>query len=185
MWRRKYCFLGVYFCIIAVLELVGSITAILIMNNLFLDYIYIPASFALLSLYLSKQHEQGVQYLTIVCILAFFALQLYKALDEKGYERFNSVGSYIDGVFMICYSMWNLRFLIKQKNILGRLRLNPDFWFTITIFNLAFLDLVISVLSDSSYASGSDVVLYALFISRNLLKAILLYGYYKGIKLLR
>ena len=182
---NKYLIIGIYFCFIAFMELIGSITAVLLSNNLFLDYIYIPVSFALLSLYLSRQHtSKRILHITVAVIFLFCFVQLFKAFDEKGYQKFNSIGAYIDTMIMLGYSLTNLSLLFLHRSASQKLRKNADFWFTITIFSSSFLDLIISILSDTSYAAGSDSVLYALFIFRNFFKTFLLIGFQKGIKLL-
>jgi hypothetical protein len=47
------------------------------------------------------------------------------------------------------------------------------------------MGLMTTVLTDVSYAAGSDMVLYILFISENLIDVGIYWGYYRAIKLLR
>ncbi len=186
MWRNRYVFLAINFVYSAILELFSSITAILNFNNLFLDHLYMPAAFALKTLYLNGEHQsKRIHYFSYVAIIGFILLQIFVAFDHSGYKSFNAIGSYCSSLFLIVYSFLNLTKLFKEKNAGKLLRLNPDFWFTATIFCRSVFSFVTAILDESSYEANNELVLYVLFTSENFVKAILYLGYYRGIKLMQ
>ncbi len=186
MWRGRYLFLGVSFVYLALLELISSVTAIFNINNLFLDHLYVPVAFILKTLYLNGEHQsKKVHYVTYLIILIFILLQIYVAFDGAGYKKFNAVGSYGSELFFLIYSFFNLTKLFREKNYATKLRLNPNFWFTITIFCRAGFGFVTSILDELSYEANNDTVLFVLFTSENFIKAGLYFGYFRGIKLLK
>lgn len=186
MWKGRYLFLAINFAYLALLELVSSVTAIFNINNLFLDYLYIPVAFILKTLYLNGEHQsKKVHYVTYFVILAFVLLQIFIAFDNEGYKKFNAVGSYGSEVFFLIYSFFNLTKLFREKTYTKKLRLNPNFWFTMTIFCRAGFGFVSAILDELSYEANNDMVLFVLFTTENFIKAAFYFGYFRGMKLLR
>lgn len=185
IWKGRYLFLAINFMYSALIELFSSITALLNFNNLFLDYLYVPAAFALKTLYLNGEHKskKGLRFTYLVIVL-FALAQAYKALNAEGYKEYNAIGAYGSTAFLLTYSLFNLTFLFKERIYQQKLRLNPNFWFTATIFCRSFLGLIMTFLDATSYVASSEMVLYVLFISENFIKAVFYFGYYRGIKLL-
>ena len=179
IWKGKYVFLGIWFVCLAITELVSSITAVLAINNLFLDYYYGSISFGMKTLYLSRQYKQKwIHWLGYICVAIFVFLQIYKAYFKAEYNVFNAFGAYSSTIFFLIFSIINLNFLFRKKNYAYKLRSNPDLWFTVTLFCFSSLGLIISVLATAQ----SENVLYALYISENFIKVFLYFGYYRGIK---
>ena len=186
MWRNRYLFLAINFVYSAILEVFSSITAILNFNNLFLDYLYMPVAFVLKTLYLNGEYQsKKVYYFSYIVIFCFVVLQFFVAFDDLGYKKFNAIGSYCSSLFFIVYSFLNLTKLFKEKSATTSLRLNPDFWFTATIFCRSVFSFVTAILDESSYEANNELVLYVLFTSENFVKAGLYLGYYRGIKLMQ
>lgn len=186
MWRGRYLFLALNFVYLALLELISSVTAIFNINNLFLDHLYVPIAFILKTLYLNGEHKsRKVRYVTYLIIFIFVLLQIYVAFNDAGYKKFNAEGSYGSELFFLIYSFMNLTMLFREKTYTKKLRLNPNFWFTMTIFCRAGFGLVTSILDESSYEANNDMVLFVLFTSENFIKSGLYFGYFRGIKLLR
>ncbi len=186
MWRGRYLHLAVNFVYLALLELISSVTAIFNINNLFLDHLYVPVAFILKTFYLNGEYQfKKVHYFTYLIIFIFVLLQIYVAFDGAGYKKFNAVGSYGSELFFVIYSFFNLTKLFREKTYTKKLRLNPNFWFTMTIFCRAGFGFVTSILDELSYEANNDMVLFVLFTSENFIKAGLYFGYFRGIKLLR
>ncbi len=186
MWQGKYVFLGILFCYNAVSDIFSIITSLLLTNNLFLEYILAPTHFTLKALYLRDFHKNKiVRWGVILLIIVYVSLNIFTAFYKDGYKSMNTVSMIINRVFFILFTVWNLTLMFKNKGISGKLRQNPDFWFTAAMLCFALRGLVFTIVTDVSYSAGSDLVLYAVFISENLIYVFLLYGYFKGIKLLR
>lgn len=184
LWQGRHMFIGAYMCWLAIANLTSGITALFNINNLFIEHI--PVSFVLKALYLKGQHKsQKVHYFTYLSIIIYVFAQIYKAFDHEGYKQMNALGAYSGYPFIIIYTVWNLTILFREKPASQILRKNADFWFTATMFCLAFFSLVSTILDDISYVANSNMVLYVLFISENFINSFLFYGYYRGIKLLR
>jgi hypothetical protein len=185
IWRGKYIFLGLLFCILAAMETAIALLSNFRYNTFHLNFVYIIFEFCLLILYLGWQPTtKHAKTGAIIIVLVFIFFQIYQALDKEAYKKYDSLGIYINtSVLMLC-SIANLTVMITQKLLYGSLRGAPDFWFTLAIFFLNFLDLFIYILAEVTYDSQSDRVFFMLYISRNIFKSIILYGYYKGIKLL-
>jgi hypothetical protein len=186
MWQGKYIYVGLEICFVAVCNIISSITAILLMNNHFIDYLYVPVVFTLKALYLRSQHSnswirRGVLFF-ISCIII---INIINAVYKDGYKQINTIGAFMNTAFFLIFTVGNLTLMFKNKGNLNKLRQNPDFWFTASMFCFAFMGLMTTILTDVSYAAGSDLVLYILFISENLIDVGIFYGYYRAIKLLR
>ncbi len=183
VWKGRYKYLALNFCAIFLLELIAAITALLLTNNMFVDYFYVTIEFSLLMLYLKGQYKAKVVHLAVILIVfAFIALQIYKALDMKMYKFFDAQSLYINIGILFIFSLVNLTVLIRNDMPNTKLRNSPDFWFTATLFCACFLDFFVSILGESVYASGSALVFYLIYIFRNFVYASLFYGYYRGMK---
>lgn len=186
MWKGRYLFLAINFAYLALLELVSSVTAIFNINNLFLDHLYIPVAFILKTLYLNGEHQKkNIHYATYFLMLVFVVLQFFVAFDDAGYTKFNAIGSYGSELFFLIYSFFNLTKLFREKTYTKKLRLNPNFWFTATIFCRAGFGFMTAILDELSYEANNDTVLFFLFTTENFIKAGLYFGYFRGMKLLR
>jgi hypothetical protein len=177
MWQGKYLFLAIYLCFNALSDIVSSVTAMLLVNNLFMSNIVSPLNFTLKALFLREQHRN--QYIVFVGINIINSFYLDK------FKEISTISLIINRSFFLIFTAWNLTLMFKNKGNLNKLRQNPDFWFTATMFCFAFMGLMTTILTDVSYAAGSDLVLYILFISENLIDVGIYYGYYRAIKLLR
>jgi hypothetical protein len=185
IWNGKYLFLGLLFCILAVLETAVALLSNFRYNTFYLNFVYVIFEFCLLILYLGwqlkiKHSKTGA----IAIVLVFVFFQIYQAVDKEAYKKYDSLGIYINTSMLMLFSISNLTIMFTKKSLSGNLRGAPDFWFTTTIFFLNFLDLFIYILTEVTYDSKSDRVFFMLYISRNVFKSLILYGYYKGIKLL-
>ena len=186
MWQGKYLFLVIYLCFNAFSDVVSSITAIMLVNNLFLSNITSPLNFTLKALFLREQHRnQYVRLGVIFIIIVFVGINIINSFYLGKFKEISTIGLIINRSFFLIFTVWNLTLMFKNKGNLNRLRQNPDFWFTATMFCFAFMGLMTTILTDVSYAAGSEMVLYVLFISENVINASIFYGYYRAIKLLR
>jgi hypothetical protein len=188
LWKEKYVYIGILLCFVAFADLISSITALLLSNNLFIEYFRGPIVFSLKAFYLREQHKnKGIRIIMVWIILILIAFQIYIAFDHEAYREFNAnaIGVYSISIFFLLFTIWNLTLLFKGKSVSRKLRNTPDFWFTATMFCFTFLGTIITILADTSYAADSDIVLYILFVFENFLKVILYFGYYKAIKLLK
>ncbi len=186
MWQGRYVFMSIYFCVGAFFEIISSITAILLINNLFLSNILSPLNFTLKALYLREQNgNKYIRWGVILVIGVFVGLNIFNSLYLNKFKEINTIGMIINRAFFIFFTVWNLTSMFKNKVFTGKLRQNPDFWITATMFCFAFWGLISTVITDVSYEAKSDLVLYFVLISENLINALLFYGYFKGVKLLR
>jgi hypothetical protein len=186
MWQGKYIFLAIYLCFNAFSDIVSSVTAMLMVNNLFMTNILSPLNFTLKALFLREQHRnQYVRLGVIFIIIVFVSINIINSFYLDKFKEINILGLIINRSFFLIFTVWNLTLMFKNKGNLNKLRQNPDFWFTATMFCFAFMGLMTTILTDVSYAAGSDLVLYILFISENLIDVGIYYGYYRAIKLLR
>jgi hypothetical protein len=186
IWKGRYKYLASNFILAAILSFVSSLQAIFLINNLWADYLYVPLAFIFKALYLKGEHKnRQIKWLIDLSILLFLVFQIIKYFKLDHLNEFNSLGYYGGSPYFVILSLYNLRLLFRQKKPQNNLRLNPDFWFTATIFCRSFLDIIFTIFDDITYAaSPSDNVFYALFIFENLIRTILYFGYYKGLKLL-
>jgi hypothetical protein len=186
MWQGKYIFMAIYLCFNAFSDTVSSVTAIFLLNNLFLSNIVSPLNFTLKALFLREQHRnQYVRWGVIFIIAVFVGINIINSFYLDKFKEISTLGLIINRSFFLIFTVWNLTLMFKNRSNLNKLRQNPDFWFTATMFCFAFMGLMTTILTDVSYAAGSDMVLYVLFISENLIDVIIYWGYYRAIKLLR
>jgi hypothetical protein len=186
MWQGKYLFMAIYLCFNAFSDIVSSVTAMLIVNNLFMSNIVSPLNFTLKALFLREQHRnQYVRWGVIFIIIVFVGINIINSFYLDKFKEINTFGLIINRSFFLIFTVWNLTLMFKNKGNLNKLRQSPDFWFTATMFCFAFMGLMTTILTDVSYAAGSDLVLYILFISENLIDVGIYWGYYRAIKLLR
>jgi hypothetical protein len=186
MWQGKYLFLAIYLCFNALSDIVSSVTAMLLVNNLFMSNIVSPLNFTLKALFLREQHRnQYVRLGVIFIIIVFVGINILNSFYLGKFKEISTISLIINRSFFLIFTVWNLTLMFKNKGNLNKLRQNPDFWFTATMFCFAFMGLMTTILTDVSYAAGSDMVLYVLFISENLIDVGIYYGYYRAIKLLR
>jgi hypothetical protein len=186
MWQGKYLFMAIYLCFNAFSDIVSLITATLSVNNLFLSNIVSPMNFTMKALFLREQHRNKyARFGVIFIIIIFVSLNIFNSFYLNKFKEINTLGLIINRGFFLIFTVWNLTFLFKNKAQSTKLRQNPDFWFTATMFCFAFMGLMTTVLTDVSYTAGNDMVLYVLFISENLIDVGIYYGYYRAIKLLK
>lgn len=186
MWRGKYVFIAILLCFAAFVNVVSSVTAILMLNNLFLTYILAPVNFTLKALYLREQHpNKAIRWGVILLIMLYVFINMVKAIYNDGYKEMNTLGVFINRSFFIVFTLWNLTLLFKNTKSINKLRQNPDFWFTATMLCFAFFGIASTIITDVSYSARSNLVLYIVFISENLIDVFIYYGYYRGMKLLR
>jgi hypothetical protein len=185
MWQGKYIFMAIYLCFNAFSDIVSSVTAMLMVNNLFMSNIVSPLNFTLKALFLREQHRnQYVRLGVIFMIIVFVSINILNSFYLDKFKEISTIGLIINRTFFLVFTVWNLTLMFRNKGNLNKLRQNPDFWFTATMFCFAFMGLMTTILTDVSYAAGSDMVLYILFISENLIDVAIYWGYYRAIKLL-
>ena len=185
VWRYPYALLGTYLCIIAVLEVVMAILDIVSDNNFHINFLYITLEFPLIILYLNSVFESRVvKQLSLMLTIAFLLFQLYRFVDDSAHLYFDMMSVVINTSIIILYALGALSWLFR-KNPAITLRKTADFWFAATIFCLNIIDLIIFIMIDVTYDAMSEDVYLMLQIMRNLLKAVLFYGYWRGIKLVR
>lgn len=186
MWTRKYVFLALNLSISAFLELAMAVTAELLVNNLFIDYLFVPVDFTLVMLYLSSFHQsKKVSLATFSIIVLFILFQIVKAVDENGYLELNTLGAYVNSLVVFLFSFWNLSILFKRKNFPDQLRRDPNLWFTGTILAICFVDFATTVLASVTYADGNADAFFRLYIPRNIIYLFLLSGYGNGLRLIK
>jgi hypothetical protein len=186
MWQGKYIFMAIYLCFNAFSDIVSSITAIFFLNNLFISNIVSPLNFTLKALFLREQHRNKYVRLSVIFIIIIFVgINILNSFYLDKFKEINTLGLIINRSFFLIFTVWNLTLMFRNRSNLNKLRQNPDFWFTATMFCFAFMGLMTTILTDVSYAAGSDMVLYVLFISENLIDVGIYWGYYRAIKLLR
>jgi hypothetical protein len=186
MWQGKYIFMAIYLCFNAFSDIVSSITAIFFLNNLFISNIVSPLNFTLKALFLREQlRNKYVRLSVIFIIIIFVGINILNSFYLDKFKEINTLGLIINRSFFLIFTVWNLTLMFRNRSNLNKLRQNPDFWFTATMFCFAFMGLMTTILTDVSYAAGSDMVLYVLFISENLIDVGIYWGYYRAIKLLR
>jgi hypothetical protein len=185
MWQGKYVFMAIYLCFNAFSDIVSSITALLLVNNLFMSNIVSPMNFTMKALFLREQHRNKYVRLSVIfIIIVFVGINVFNSFYLNKFKEINTIGLVINRTFFLVFTVWNLTLMFRNKGNLNKLRQNPDFWFTATMFCFAFMGLMTTILTDVSYAAGSDMVLYILFISENLIDVAIYWGYYRAIKLL-
>jgi hypothetical protein len=186
MWKGKYLFLGILFWIYAISNVLSGITALLLINNLFLEHFTVPASFALKGLYLREQNKNHwIRNTMLIIMTLFVAISVFLTFYKDGYKEISTLSVIISKSFFILFTILNLTLLFKNKPEATKLRQNPDFWFTATMLAFAFFGLISSIIIDISYEAGSDNVLYAIFISENFITIFIYCGYFKAMKLLK
>ncbi|MEY4540628.1 MAG: hypothetical protein RLZZ306_2385 [Bacteroidota bacterium] len=186
MWQGKYIFIAIYLCFNAFSDIVSLITATLSVNNLFLSNIVSPMNFTMKALFLrEQQRNQFVRLGVILIIIVFVSINIINSFYLNKFKEISTIGLIINRSFFLIFTVRNLTLMFRNRSNLNKLRQNPDFWFTATMFCFAFMGLMTTVLTDVSYAAGSDMVLYILFISENLIDVGIYWGYYRAIKLLR
>jgi hypothetical protein len=185
MWKGKYLYLGALFWIYAVTNIFSGITALLLINNLFLEHIAAPVSFVLKGLYLREPNKNlWIRNTMLIMITVFVVISIFLTFYKNGYKEISTLSSIISRSFFMIFTVSNLTLLFKNKPEATKLRLSPDFWFTATMLAFAFFGLISSIVVDISYTAGSDNVLYAIFITENLINIFIYCGYFKAIKLL-
>jgi hypothetical protein len=185
MWKGKYFYLGILFWIYAISNLISGVTALFLINNLFLEHFTVPASFVLKGLYLREQNKNHwIRNAMLIIMTVFVAISVFLTFYKDGYKEISTISAIISRSFFILFTILNLTILFKNKPEASKLRQNPDFWFTATMLAFAFFGLISSIIIDISYEAGSDNVLYAIFISENLINILIYYGYFKAMKLL-
>jgi len=185
MWQGKYIFMAIYLCFNAFSDIVSSVTAMLMVNNLFMSNIVSPMNFTMKALFLREQHRNKYVRLSVIfIIIVFVGINVFNSFYLNKFKEINTIGLVINRTFFLVFTVWNLTLMFRNKGNLNKLRQNPDFWFTATMFCFAFMGLMTTILTDVSYAAGSDMVLYILFISENLIDVAIYWGYYRAIKLL-
>jgi len=186
MWQKEYLWLVLDFCFIASIELVGLITLHLGINNFLLGYLYSPVNFSLLLLYLNPVTKGSKNFIVCtVMVLIFWISQIYLIFHRTEDSHINTIGVYASSSILLVYALWKLNSLFRRKIASTQLRLNPDFWFSATIFSMCFANLFVAVLTDITYISKSPKGFYIVNIPYNLMYALMLFGYYKGITLFR
>jgi hypothetical protein len=186
MWKGKHLYLGILFWTYAISNVVSGITALLLINNLFLEHFTVPASFVLKGLYIRDQNKNhGVRNTMLIIMTIFVAISVFLTFYKDGYKEISTLSTIISRSFFILFTILNLKILFKNKPEATKLRQNPDFWFTATMLCFAFFGLISSIIIDISYKAGSDNVLYAIFISENLINILIYFGYFKAMKLMR
>jgi len=184
-WRQPYSLLSSYFCIIFILEIVTATQSIFRHNTHYISFIYIALEFSLLLFYLgSVTGRRSAVILSYFIAAIFICFQLYQAFDNNAHQNYDAIGIFINTFILIVYAFVVLSLLFR-RNPQQNLRRSPDFWFTSTIFCLNCTDLLIFILTTVTYDAMSESAFLSLHIGRNLLKSGFLYGYYRGIKLLR
>lgn len=185
MWKEKYLYLGILYWIYAISNVISGVTALFLINNLFLEHFTVPASFVLKGLYLREQNKNHwIRNIMLIIMTIFVAISVFLTFYKDGYKEISTISAIISRSFFILFTILNLTFLFKNKPEASKLRQNPDFWFTATMLCFAFFGLISSIIIDISYEAGSDNVLYAIFISENLINILIYYGYFKAMKLL-
>jgi hypothetical protein len=185
MWLGKYIYIALLLCFVAFTNVVSSVTALVLTNNLFLEYLLAPTNFTLKALYLRGQHRRVlIRSGMVLLIVIYLAITLFTAFYEDGYKELNTAGVLINRVFFLGVTLWNLTLLFRSQTHAGKLRQHPDFWFTATIFCFAFIGVVFSVINKITYEAKNDTVAYAVLIAENLLDILIYCGFYRGMKLL-
>jgi uncharacterized membrane protein YtjA (UPF0391 family) len=186
MWKGKYLYLGILFWIYAISNVISGITALFLINNLFLEHLAVPATFVLKGLYLRGQNKnQWLRNTALIIMIIFVIISVFLTFYKDGYKGISTLSTIISKSFFIVFTIINLTLLFRNKPEATKLRQNADFWFTATMLCFAFFGLLSSIIVDISYKAGSDNVLYAIFISENLINIIIYFGYFRAIKLLR
>ena len=178
--------MAIYFCNAAVFDIISSVMANFLINNLFFSNILSPLNFTLKALYLRELNKNKyIRWGVVLVIVIFVSINIINSFFLDRFKEINTIGMIINRSFFTLFTVWNLTLMFKNKNFAGKLRQNPDFWLTATMFCFAFWGLISTIITDVSYEAKSDLVLYVVFISDNIINALLFYGYFKGVKLLR
>lgn len=186
MRRGKYLYLTIMFCVSAVTNIASVATAIVVMNNLFLDYILSTSNFTFKTLFLREQYQKkSIRILLSLAIVIFIIITFITAIYKSGYKEIATLSLLLNRVFFIILTVWSMTLMFRKKDSTSRLRQNPDFWFSTTMLFFAFFGIITGIIIDISYKADSDLVLYIVFTSENLINLFITLGYFKAIKLLK
>lgn len=180
-WKKHYQYFFFYLIIITLLELVYAVTALILSNNLFLDYIYITIEFILLGFFLRGVIGEFWLKKIILAVSVFFAIfQIFNAFWIEKIENFNSFGATINSFYIVALSIWSLTVIAKQnfnKNIF-------DLTVTWFVFGL-LLNFASVLLFDYLYSLAipykNDELLYAILTTQNCLKSVFIGLFMVGI----
>ncbi len=182
MYRRYFL---LYISFITVFELVYALTAVLLENNLFLDYIYITVEFTLLGLFMGGIIR--VRWLNILIRIAaglFILFQSFNAFWGEGLENYNAYGALINNLFLTFLSVISL-YRLFITNIGRPLYTDPIPWFVTGILLIFTSILLFDYLYAQAISYRSESVLYIIVISQNLLKTLFLFFFLRGVSIIR
>jgi hypothetical protein len=184
-WQKHTKYFFIFIITITVLELIYAITAVLMPNNLFLDYIYIPIEFILLGFFLQGIIKvKRLKRIVLFCSILFVGFQIYNAFWGEGLDNFNSYGAPINSFYLIILSAWACS--VSFRNSMSKsLFKTPESWFVVGIL-LNFSSVIIfDLLYSQAVPYKNDTLLYGILITQNFLKCIFILFFLKGISLIR
>jgi hypothetical protein len=185
LWKEYYSYFLAYILSMTILELIYTVTALVLTNNLFLDYIYVTLEFILLGFFLKGIIKfSWVNILVITCSILFVLFQFFNAFWGQGIKDYNSYGALINNLYLISLSLLAFT-LIFKRTINKDLFKIPDSWFVLGIF-LIYSSIILfdSIYSLAVSKKEHDGILYAVLSTQNVLKSLFICCFIKGISLI-
>jgi hypothetical protein len=185
-WKGYYSYFLAYVLSITVLELVYAVSAFLLSNNLFLDYIYVTLEFILLGFFLKGIIKfSWINIFVIACSILFVLFQFFNAFWGQGIKDYNSYGALINNLYLIFLSLLALTLIFKRT--INRSLFNiPDSWFVLGILliysNIIVFDWIYSLAVSKKEHDG---MLFAVLSTQNVLKSLFICCFIKGISLIK
>lgn len=181
-WKNHYRYFLYYLLIITFLEIIYAITALILSNNLFLDYIYITIEFVLLSLFLRGIiGELWLKKVILFMAVLFTFFQIINAFWLEKIENFNSYGATVNSLYIVALSLWSLTVISKQnfkKNIFDL----PVSWFVFGLLLIFSSILLFDYLYSLAVPYKNDRLLYAVLTTQNFLKSFFIGFFLIGIR---
>lgn len=183
-WKGYKVYFLAYILCISFLELVYTVTALVLTNNLFLDYFYLTIEFVLLGFFLKGTiSKKWVDYFVITASICFVLFQVFNAFWGQGLTNYNSYGTFISNVYLSGLAILALTELFRSK-LNKSLFINPISWLALGILLIFSSIIIFDYLYGLTVPYKNDLMLYGILITQNVLKSFYLLTFFKGISLL-
>jgi hypothetical protein len=180
-WQKHYRYFLIYIIAMTVLELIYAISAILLTNNLFLDYIYITIEFIVVSFFLKGIIKiQWLDIFIVISSIIFLIFQVLNAFWLQGFENYNSYGTTVNCLYLFVLATWAYT-LLNQKKIPNNIFSQPETWFVLSIALINLSVLLFDLLYALAVPYKNDSLLYTILILQNCIKSIYICLFIKGI----
>lgn len=184
-WKQYKAFFLAYVISVTIFEIIYAITAIMLSNNLFLDYVYITLEFILLNFFLKGIIKLGwIDYVVYGVSILYSLFAVFNAFWGEGYENYNSYGTLINSIYLTFLSGLTL-FVLTKRNVNRRLFSLTESWLVLGIFLIYSSIIIFDYIYGLAVPYRDDTILYIVLITQNFLKSFFLVFYIKGITLIK